>query len=60
MTTDQIVFLATHELLNRVLKLEPDCMTIDAATGRASFSPLTEEGGFLVSVIEILTGRNGE
>lgn len=54
LTREQVIFLVGHELLHRLMQVEPDCIAIDNETGAGSLLTLTPEGTFISSMLGML------
>lgn len=51
---DQVIFIITHELLHRLMRIEPAAISIDNPTGNLSVFTVTEEGKFLADTLRML------
>lgn len=54
LTREQVIFLVAHQLLHRLLVIEPDALAIDADTGDGSVISFTSEGTFISSMLNML------
>ena len=50
---EAVLFVIRHEVLHRLLKIEPECLTLDHE-GEGSISTTTEEGAFLEGLLDII------
>lgn len=51
---EQALFLVAHELIHRLLQIEPDAVAIDADSGRSGLFTTTEEGTFLATTLRMI------
>jgi hypothetical protein len=51
LTRDQILFFIGHEILHRLMEIEPQCLSFDRASGKGSLLATTPEGNFLVALM---------
>lgn len=54
LSRDEVIFLVAHEILHRIMKIEPDCLTLDHDTGEGSIFTTTDEGQFLAGLLDML------
>lgn len=52
---EQVVFLIAHQVMHRLMQVEPDAMQL-GPNGEGSVLTLTEEGRFLADLLAMLQG----
>ena len=57
-TRNEALFLIAHELVHRLLEIEPGCISIDP-DGQGSMLTTTEEGQFLADTITMIDEMRG-
>ena len=51
---EHALFLIAHQLVHRLLEIEPDAVAIDADSGRSGLFTTTEEGAFLATTLRMI------
>lgn len=53
LSRDAIIHVIAHEILHRLMKIEPECLVLDYE-GEGSIFTTTEEGQFLARLMDML------
>lgn len=50
---EAVLYVIGHEVLHRLMKIEPECLTLDHE-GEGSIFTTTDEGAFLAGLLDII------
>lgn len=54
LSRDEVIYVVAHQILHRIMKIEPEALILDHETGNGSLLTTTEEGKFLSELMDML------